>query len=82
MCIFSSFKFINASKYHLKNLFCVYKMLLHISDHENLEICRDYSTLYTNFVYSSYVALFYIERDCLSKSEIGEREIYMHSKCM
>jgi hypothetical protein len=34
------------------------------------------------FMYSSYVALFYIERDCLSKTEIGEREIYMHSKCM
>ena len=33
-------------------------------------------------LYSSYVALFYIERDCLSETEIGEREIYMHSKCM
>ncbi len=33
-------------------------------------------------LYCSYVALFCIERDCLSKTEIGEREIYMHSKCM
>jgi hypothetical protein len=33
-------------------------------------------------LYSSYVALFYIERECLCKTEIGEREIYMLSKCM
>ncbi len=33
-------------------------------------------------LYSSCVALFYIERDCLSETEIGEREIYMHALCM
>jgi hypothetical protein len=32
-------------------------------------------------LYSSYVALF-IERGCLSKMEIGERETYMHFDCM
>ncbi len=44
--------------------------------------CVRFASKIICLLYSSYVALFYIERDCLSKTEIGEREIDMHFKCM